>query len=117
MKRAVIFIVLAIVAIASSAAQSANNAQRIIGTWVDNGSGKTWVFNANGTVSGYDEDDDAFVYKFGATDTKLAIIDSGDLDIFNISISSDGKILILVMDVLQSEDENYLKPAYYFTRK
>ena len=117
MKKLVVFIVLAMVVIASSVAQSTNNAQRIIGTWVDNGSGKTWVFNANGTVSGYDEDDDAFTYNFGVADTKLAILDRGDLDIFNISISSDGRTLILVMDVLQSSDKNYLNEAYWFTKK
>jgi len=81
-------------------AQSANNAQKIIGTWVDN-SGITWVFNVNGTLTRGTEE-----FKFGVADTKLAIVSSDEYGtsdgsiyrsgyIFNISISSDGKTLIL----------------------
>ena len=52
MKKTVIFVVLAMVLFGSCAAQSANDAQRIVGTWVEElGSIKlaTYVFNANGT--------------------------------------------------------------------
>jgi hypothetical protein len=105
MKKVVFFVVLVIGVVGTSFAQST---QRIIGTWVDNNTGRTWVFNANGTVTGFVEDNDPFEYKFGFTDTKLAISDRGDLDVFNISISSDGRTLILVMDVLQSSVVNYL---------
>jgi uncharacterized lipoprotein YddW (UPF0748 family) len=55
-------------------AQSENNEQRIIGTWVDEGGG-SWVFNANGTLKRGDD-----LYKFGVTSTMLAIIfDEDDL--------------------------------------
>jgi len=52
MKKAVIFVVLAMVVIGSCAAQSANDAQRIVGTWSgvsNSGVAFTYVFNANGT--------------------------------------------------------------------
>jgi membrane-bound inhibitor of C-type lysozyme len=116
MKRIVIFWFLAIVLVCSCFAQSVNNAQRIIGTWVDNNTGKTWVFNANGTVSGSDEDGDNFEYKFGVAETKLAISDSGDLDIFTISLSSDGRTLILDKSI-RSSGSLYLEGIYWFTKK
>ena len=48
MKKAVVFVILAMVLIGSITAQStANDAQRIVGTWTDN-TGWVWVFNANG---------------------------------------------------------------------
>jgi hypothetical protein len=47
MKRAVVFIVLAIVLISSCAVQNANDAQKIVGTWVSEI--HNVVFNANGT--------------------------------------------------------------------
>ena len=91
-------------------AQSANIAQKIIGTWVDQ-RGCTWVFNANATLTRQvkltntrtgEASKNNFQYKFGVTDTNLILVDSdyGTLDaeeeIFNISISPDGKTLILV---------------------
>ena len=51
MKKAIVFVVLVMMVIGSLAAQSANDAQRLVGTWVfeygDNNF--TYVFNANGT--------------------------------------------------------------------
>jgi len=49
MKKAMIFVALAMVVIGSCAAQSANDAQRIVGTWVSVDGQTTVVFNANGT--------------------------------------------------------------------
>ena len=51
MKKTVIFVVLAMVVVGFCAAQSANDAQRIVGTWVSE-EGYTFVFNANGTGTG-----------------------------------------------------------------
>jgi len=48
MKKAIIFIVLAMVVISYCAAQSENEAQRIVGTWTQE-NGTVWVFNENGT--------------------------------------------------------------------
>ena len=52
MKRAVVFVVLAMVVIGSCAAQSANDSQRIVGTWVSEDGKVTIVFNTNGTGTG-----------------------------------------------------------------
>jgi len=71
-------------------AQSANIAQRIIGTWATE-NGNPWVFNANGTLTqGSNE------FKFAVTDTQLVYTRGLGLVIFNISMSADGQTLILV---------------------
>ena len=49
MKKAVIFVVFAMLVIGFCSAQNANDAQRIVGTWVSEDGGTTVVFNANGT--------------------------------------------------------------------
>jgi len=79
-----------------NAQQNANIAQKIIGTWVDS-QGVTWIFNANGNLKWGNTE-----YKFGITDTKLAIVGAerygtrdGQVKSFDISISPDGKTLIL----------------------
>ena len=48
MKKAVFVVVLTMGVISFCAAQSANDAQRLVGTWVSD-NGMTFVFNANGT--------------------------------------------------------------------
>jgi hypothetical protein len=72
-------------------AQNANIAQRIIDTWVDH-DGNTWVFNANGTVT-----KNSVSSKFGVTDTQLFIAEMDE--VFNISISSDGRTLIMLGEI------------------
>jgi len=75
-------------------AQNANIGQRIIGTWVDQ-IGITWVFNANGNLTRTYQGDTA-ESKFAVTDTKLAFTMQGGMTyILNISMSSDGRTLIL----------------------
>ena len=68
-------------------AQSSNNAQKIIGTWVEQ-NGTTWVFNTNGNLTIGSK-----AIKFGVTETMLALSD----DYYDYSISSDGKTLIIRM--------------------
>ncbi|GBU29137.1 hypothetical protein R84B8_02701 [Treponema sp. R8-4-B8] len=70
--------------------------QKIIGTWVDS-RGETWVFNSNGVLKRVGEE-----YKFAVTDTKLVCVRSAEYgkshhfdNSYDISISSDGKTLIL----------------------
>jgi len=94
MKRVLVFFIVGVVFFGAFSAQNANaqNAnigQRIIGTWVEP-NGNTWVFNANGNLSM-----NGVEGKFGVTDTKLAIYANGQVLILNISISSDGRTLIL----------------------
>jgi len=96
MKKVFVFSILIFAFSGALFAQNANISQRIIGTWVDQ-KGKTWVFNANGNLTiGSDTR-----YKYGVTDTMLGITDydygnsDASTDIYYISISSDGKTLIL----------------------
>ena len=105
MKKVVVFFIVAMVVFGvcsaqRAEAQSANIAQRIIGTWVDQ-YGETWIFNANGNLTLGSSN-----YKFAVTDTKLVLDKSTDygksrereyssVDIYDVSISSDGKTLIL----------------------
>jgi len=96
MKRVLVFLIVGVVFFGACSAQSVNAqnsniGQRIIGTWIDQDGG-TWVFNTNGTLTwGSGEK------KFGVTDTQLAIIENNGRNfyVFNISISSDGRTLIL----------------------
>jgi hypothetical protein len=69
-------------------AQSTNFEQKIIGTWFEQGREETWVFNANGTfIRGSSSE-----LKFGVTSTQVYI---SSFNVFNISMSSDGRTLIL----------------------
>ena len=103
MKKALVFSIIILVLCGSCFAQNTNNAQRIIGTWVTPSGNTTWVFNANGTLT-RTSSFGSFNYKFGVADAKLAmavVYDDGRISesesdsIYNISISSDGRTLIL----------------------
>jgi hypothetical protein len=95
MKKIGFFLILGMMAIGYCAAQTSNYAQRIMGTWTDH-FGKTWVFGTDGKVTISGE-----VYYYGLADTKLALCDSdygnsdAYLSTYSISISTDGKTLIL----------------------
>ena len=90
MKKVVIVLVFFILAYGSCFAQNANSERRIIGTWADN-AGRTWVFNANGNLTV-----DGNQYRFGVTNTHLAIVERTGLATYEISISSDGNSIILI---------------------
>ena len=104
MKKVVVFFCFAMVIFGACSAQKAeaqsvNNAQKIIGTWVDSRGNSTWIFNANGTsTTSYKDSSLSYEYKFVVVDTKL-VTQSSRLDynpeIYDILISSDGKTLIL----------------------
>jgi len=98
------------VAIGASFAQNVNNEQRIIGTWIhfngitqeDTQRFETWIFRADGTLTiGTNTYPGTSTYRYAVTNTNLiyAKVDEGliyrDLEdnIYNISISSDGKTL------------------------
>jgi hypothetical protein len=110
MKKILVLFIVGVVLFGVCSAQNVNAqniGQRIIGTWVSE-TGVTWVFNANGnlTISGMGEmstmtqylytlSPSDGQYKFGVTDTHLALsTDNGTL-IYSISISSDGRTLIV----------------------
>lgn len=103
MKRVLVFFITGVMLFGFCSAQSvnaqnANNEQRIIGTWVEQG-GATWIFDANGnlTITGSGTVSvSAGQYKFAVTDTHLAIMNtSNTLAVCSISISSDGRTLMI----------------------
>jgi hypothetical protein len=139
MKKAVVLLVVGVVLFGvcaqSANAQNANIAQSIIGTWVDQ-RGNTWVFNANGTMTRETLMTNARTgaatrfkgeYKYGITNTKLVLVDSdygtGDAesDSFDISISSDGKTLIVAGDYVSRSSSGVLssfsRNTYWLVKK
>jgi len=125
MKKIFVFSVLIIALCGSCFAQNVNNERRIIGTWVDQ-RGNTWVFNTNGILLNTPSGKTTKEYKYGVTDTKLAIYSTEDSSwggggmvdgyypfvlIFDISISSDGKTLIL------TDIEDSVSTGLWFTKK
>jgi hypothetical protein len=102
MKKEVVLLVLGVVLLGVSVqraeAQNANIVQEIIGTWVDQ-YGETWVFNADGYLTHIYRNGNKDEYKYAVTDTKLAFkrynLPIVTFRIFDISLSSDGKALIL----------------------
>jgi len=91
MKRALVIFIVGVVFFGACSAQSANIEQRIIGTWVDQ-QGNVWIFNDDGTLT-VDTDE----VKFVVTDTQMAYTrNSSSVTIFNISMSSDGKTLLIM---------------------
>jgi hypothetical protein len=109
MKKVLVFSIFLLTFSGSLFAQNANIAQRIVGTWVDH-EGTTWIFNANGNVSVGGEN-----CKYGVTDTMLTTLESdGTLAIFNISISSDGRTLILVRTV---DRNSMFSSGYWLTKR
>jgi len=71
-------------------AQSQNNEQRIVGTWVDENDGKVWVFNINGTGTV-----DGTELKWGVAQNKIAMIINSETLIMDYTISSDGRTLLI----------------------
>ena len=88
MKRVFVFIIMVMVVIGSVYAQNAAAERLIVGTWTDNNSNR-WVFNSNGTVT-YESLNGRF------TGSQVAIIlRNGAVCIMDVSISSDGRTMIL----------------------
>jgi len=78
--------------------ENANIEQRLIGTWKELFSEKkTWVFNANGTLtkSGNGNNYIDGNYRFVVVDTKLVTGREGSTSVYDILMPSDGKTLIL----------------------
>ena len=50
-------------------AQNVDNAQRVVGSWVDH-TGNLWVFNANGTMTR-----SGSTYKYAFIDSRMALAD------------------------------------------
>ena len=92
MRKTAILIVMLLVFNGLCFAQSTGNENRIIGSWqqVFTDSPETWVFNNNGTMTMAGTST-----RYGITGTKIAIYMDGDTVIYDYSISTDGRTLIL----------------------
>jgi hypothetical protein len=72
-------------------AQNANIGQRIVGLWIDN-EDDLWIFGSDGKVLVKEDDDQ---WRYSLTDTQISFLQGRNNIIYNISMSSDGKTLIL----------------------
>jgi len=115
MKRAVVFLFVGVVLFGVCGAQSVhaqNISQKIVGTWVDQ-TGRTWVFNADGTATlpGINNNQ-----TYAVSDTKLFTYSRAmkTTDVYNISVSSDGKTIFL--DFLYEKDYGD-HGGYWLTKK
>jgi len=94
MKKIVVFLFLAMAVIGTSFAQNTNIQQNIVGTWIEEVSGETWVFNANGTYRAGDN-----TGRYAIIDTKLALtnnpMDERYPILFDIFISNNGRTLFI----------------------
>jgi hypothetical protein len=108
MKKTTIFFVLVIMILGACSAPDSTVAQKIVGTWTSSSGGwaddkfvaGSWVFRTDGKVTRSEGSrEEECVY--AVTDTRLAIQrEAGsDLEIFDISMSSDGKTLILLSTI------------------
>jgi len=74
---------------------SCNTKQNMVGTWVDSES-NAWIFNSDGKLSYVNGSaDDIREYQYVVTGTKLSVQVEGTSQIYDISISDNGKIVIL----------------------
>jgi hypothetical protein len=113
MKKAVVLFVVGVVLFGACAqkAEAQNIAQKIVGTWVET-DGTTWVFTANGNLTRTYSSGNKDEAKYAVTDTKLACtLSVSSTRFFDISISPDGKTLILTY-----LDAGYTK-GYWLTKK
>jgi hypothetical protein len=86
------------VSIGSVNAQSSNDEQRLIGTWIEESlssslNGRIWVFNSDGTVSIGN-----MTYNYAIAGNKLIYYSSynNSQDVLEYNISTDGRTLILI---------------------
>ena len=96
MKKLLVLLSLAVtvVFISSCSSEGQSVEKGILGTWINNeDTNEKWVFSADGKMIRGDE-----VGKYGVTDKMLSVTDSrgNRFDVWNASISADGKTLILV---------------------
>jgi len=77
-------------------AQSNNDAQRIVGTWI-HGSGLSYTFNSNGTwsyISSTGSSNNGN-YFFSGSKIILKLITSNDADVYDFYFSPNGRILVI----------------------
>ena len=97
MKKIIILLLLGMMVIGSGFTQNSNITQKIVGTWTSQ-AGDTWIISADGKIK-----HGPIEYLYAVTDTILALCTNNAdyrtrnvmLLTYSISISSDGKTLIL----------------------
>ena len=108
MRKVLVFLIVGFVFLGCSAqnadAQSANDAQRIVGTWIRNGTDRnrtvyTYTFNANGTCAYYYRDaignHNTLNGKYWVSGSKIIYtFNSDEAGVYDIYFSTDGRILV-----------------------
>jgi len=90
MKKAIVFFVLVMFLFCSC-----SNGQKVVGTWVDS-QNNAWIFSSDGKLSYVNGSaDDIREYQYVITGTKLSMQVDGSSQIYDISMSDNGKTLIL----------------------
>jgi len=96
MKKLLVFLSLTVMImfISSCSSEGQSVEKGILGTWINNeNTNEKWVFSADGKIIRGGSD-----YKYGVTDKMLVVTNTygGNFDVWNASISADGKTLILL---------------------
>jgi len=91
MRKTAILIVLLLAYNGLCFAQSTGNENRIIGSWQLISDGEIWVFSNNGTMTMATRTP----VRYGITGTKLAIDEGGGVMLYDYSIPTDGRTLIV----------------------
>ena len=95
MRKTVFLIILLLVFNGLVFAQSTGNENRIIGSWQSiQNSSEIWVFNNNGTMTM-----EGIACRYAITNSQLAIYIDRDLFVYDYSISTDGRTLILISSI------------------
>ena len=96
MKKLVLILVLLLSVSMLLIAQSTNNEQRLVGTWINDLDGSRWIFNSDGTVSG------SFVgfrlAKYAVAEEKIVLIMDDSNFGGDFRISNDGRTLIIIIE-------------------
>ena len=98
MKRKALFFLLFILVSISLFAQSSNNEQRLVGTWVCDLNGLRWIFNSNSTFSGNISGED-ISGKYAAVGDKIVLVIRDYSIGGDFRISNDNITLILLFGI------------------
>jgi len=99
----------------NASAQSANDAQRIVGTWKTEGGVFTFTFNANGTYTSagtgdYNNDRNNKEGNYMVANSKLIIRATGASGVSTLTdyyISADGKVLVFRFWFYNNRTDNF----------
>ena len=99
MKKYMLFLILMLIGTMSISAQSSNNEQNLIGTWVNVNDNSRLIINANGSITGSlnaPEFDDTPLQNYVVANDKIYLYGRNiDGKLFDFRISNDGRVLII----------------------